>query len=93
MTRVSEGLEAVRVDISPTALMGARERAEEVITETGRWLANIGMNNGTDLTAHAMRGWCRISLIEIAFIESGLPCGTASPSPSTARQSRSRPVS
>jgi hypothetical protein len=66
---------------------------EELITETGRWLANIGMDSGTDLTAYAMRGGCRISLIETAFIESGSPGGTASPSPSTARQSCSRPVS
>ncbi len=29
---------------------------EDVIAETGRWPANIRMDNGPELTAHAMRG-------------------------------------
>lgn len=46
---------------------------EAVITETGRWPAHIRMDNGTELTAHAMRDWCRLSRIETAFIEPGAP--------------------
>ena len=46
---------------------------ESVIAETGRWPANIRMDNGTELTAHAMRDWCRLSGIETAFIEPGSP--------------------
>jgi transposase InsO family protein len=46
---------------------------EEVIAETGRWPANIRMDNGTEFTAHAMRDWCRLSRIETAFIEPGSP--------------------
>ncbi len=30
---------------------------EDLITDTGRWLADIGLDNGHQLTAHAMRGW------------------------------------
>ncbi len=41
---------------------GTRVVLEELITGTGRWWANVGMDNGTDLTAHAMRGWRRVSL-------------------------------
>ena len=44
---------------------------ESVSAETGRWPANIRMDNGTELTAHAMRDWCRLSGIETAFIEPG----------------------
>jgi hypothetical protein len=36
--------------------------SEELITEPRRRLANIGMDKGTQLTAHAMRGSRRISL-------------------------------
>ena len=46
---------------------------ETVIAETGRWPANIRMDNGTELTAHAMRDWCWLSGIETAFIEPGSP--------------------
>jgi len=46
---------------------------EEVIAESGRWPANIRMDNGTELTAHAMRDWCRLSRIQTAFIEPGAP--------------------
>lgn len=46
---------------------------EEVIAETGRWPANIRMDNGTELTVHAMRDWCRLSRIDTAFIEPGAP--------------------
>ena len=67
---------------------------EEVITEIGRWWANVGMDNGTDLTAHAMRDWCRVSLFETAFIEPGLPAGTRfSESFNGSFQSPTRPVS
>lgn len=46
---------------------------EEVIAETGRWPANIRMDNGPELTAHAMQDWCRFSRIATAFIEPGSP--------------------
>ena len=46
---------------------------ERVIAETGRWPTNIRMDNGTELTAHAMRDWCRLSQIQTAFIEPGSP--------------------
>jgi putative transposase len=46
---------------------------EEVIATTGRWPANIRMDNGTELTAHAMADWCRLSRIDTAFIEPGSP--------------------
>jgi len=46
---------------------------EDVIAETGRWPANIRMDNGTELTAHAMRNWCAQARIGTAFIEPGSP--------------------
>ncbi len=46
---------------------------EEVIAETGRWPANIRMDNGTELTAHAMIDWCRLSRVATAFIDPGSP--------------------
>ena len=46
---------------------------EEVIAETGRWPANIRMDNGTELTAQARRDWRRLSRIETAFVEPGCP--------------------
>jgi len=46
---------------------------EEVVAETGRWPANIRMDNGPELTAHAMADWCRLSRIDTAFIEPGSP--------------------
>jgi len=46
---------------------------EEVIAETGRWPANIRMDNGTELTAHAMIDWCRLSRVDTAFIDPGSP--------------------
>ena len=46
---------------------------EEVIATTGSWPANIRMDNGTELTAHAMADWCHLSRIDTAFIEPGSP--------------------
>ena len=46
---------------------------ESVIAETGRRPANIRMDNGTELTAQAMRDWCRLSGIQTAFIAPGSP--------------------
>ncbi len=46
---------------------------EEVIAETGRWPANIRMDNGTELTADAMIEWCRLSRIDTAFIDPASP--------------------
>lgn len=46
---------------------------EDVIAATGRWPANIRMDNGTELTAHAMRDWCALAQIGTAYIEPGSP--------------------
>ena len=46
---------------------------EEVIADTGRWPANIRMDNGTELTAHAMIDWCRLSRVATAFIDPASP--------------------
>jgi putative transposase len=46
---------------------------EEVIAGTGRWPANIRMDNGTELTAEAMIEWCRLSRIDTAFIDPASP--------------------
>jgi putative transposase len=35
--------------------------------------ANVRCDNGPELTAHALRDWCRYSRIETAFIEPGAP--------------------
>lgn len=46
---------------------------EDVIAATGRWPANIRMDNGTELTADAMIEWCRLSRIDTAFIDPASP--------------------
>lgn len=46
---------------------------EEVIAVTGRSPVSMRMDNGTELTAHAMRDSCRLSRIGTAFIEPGSP--------------------
>jgi transposase InsO family protein len=46
---------------------------DTIITETRRKPQNLRMDNGPELTAAAMRDWCRFSDVHIAFIESGSP--------------------
>lgn len=63
---------AVRVFRSCTAdaLVGV---LEEVIAATGRMPRHIRMDNGTEMTAHAMRDWCRFTGVDAAFIDPGAP--------------------
>lgn len=46
---------------------------DKVIAETGRRPAHLRMDNGPELTAAAMRDWCRFSQVDTAFIEPGSP--------------------
>lgn len=46
---------------------------DKLIDETGRWPANLRMDNGPELTAVAMRDWCRFAGVATAFIEPGSP--------------------
>lgn len=46
---------------------------DKIIAETGRRPANLRMDNGPELTAAAMRDWCRFSGTDTAFIEPGSP--------------------
>ena len=46
---------------------------DKVIAATGRRPAHLRMDNGLELTAAAMRDWCRFSEVATAFIEPGSP--------------------
>lgn len=46
---------------------------DKIIAETGRRPVNLRMDNGPELTATAMRDWCRFGDIATAFIEPGSP--------------------
>jgi transposase InsO family protein len=46
---------------------------DKVIAETGRRPEHLRMDNGPELTAAAMRDWCRFADIATAFIEPGAP--------------------
>jgi transposase InsO family protein len=46
---------------------------DKVIAETGRRPVNLRMDNGPELTAAAMRDWCRFAGTATAFIEPGSP--------------------
>jgi putative transposase len=46
---------------------------DKIIAETGRRPANLRMDNGPELTAAAMRDWCRFTDVATAFIEPGSP--------------------
>jgi putative transposase len=46
---------------------------DKVIAETGRRPVNLRMDNGPELTAAAMRDWCRFGGTTTAFIEPGSP--------------------
>lgn len=46
---------------------------DKVLAETGRHPAHLRMDNGPELTAAAMRDWCRFSAVGTAFIEPGSP--------------------
>ncbi|MEV4315318.1 IS3 family transposase [Actinocrispum sp. NPDC049592] len=46
---------------------------DKIVAETGRRPVNLRMDNGPELTAAAMRDWCRFSDVAPAFIEPGSP--------------------
>ncbi len=46
---------------------------DEIIATTGRKPAHIRMDNGTEMTAHAMRDWCRFTGVGAAFIDPASP--------------------
>lgn len=46
---------------------------DKVIAETGRQPEHLRMDNGPELTAAAMRDWCRFAAVQTAFIEPGAP--------------------
>jgi putative transposase len=46
---------------------------ERLVTERGRPPKHVRCNNGTELTANVIRGWCRFSKAGSAYIEPGTP--------------------
>lgn len=46
---------------------------DEVIAATGRKPEHIRMDNGTEMTAHAMTDWCRFTGVDAAFIDPASP--------------------
>jgi len=62
---------AIRVDRSITAQQTVSV-LEAIVAERGA-PANIRCDNGTELTAHALRDWCIRSTVSIRYIEPGAP--------------------
>lgn len=46
---------------------------DEIIAVTKRWPEHIRMDNGTEMTAHAMTDWCRFTGVDAAFVDPGSP--------------------
>jgi putative transposase len=46
---------------------------EQIVASTGRSPAYIRMDNGPEMTAHALRDWCRFSRTGTSYIEPGHP--------------------
>ena len=46
---------------------------EGIVETTGRTPEHLRMDNGTELTAHALRDWCRFSTTAASYIEPGHP--------------------
>jgi len=46
---------------------------DDIITTTGRTPAHIRMDNGTEMTAHAMTDWCRFTGVDPSFIDPASP--------------------
>ncbi len=46
---------------------------DEIIAATGRKPEHIRMDNGTEMTAHAMTDWCRFTGVDAPFIDPGPP--------------------
>ncbi|WP_412778669.1 IS3 family transposase [Rhodococcus qingshengii] len=49
------------------------QELDRIIARTGRRPAHIRMDNGTEMTAHAMRDWCRFTGVDASFIDPGSP--------------------
>ncbi|MEU6587253.1 IS3 family transposase [Nocardia sp. NPDC046763] len=49
------------------------EVLDEIIATTGRRPVHIRMDNGTEMTAHAMTDWCRFAGVDASFIDPGSP--------------------
>jgi hypothetical protein len=63
---------AIRVDRSITADHTVTV-LEEIVASTGRSPAYIRMDNGPEMTAHALRDWCRYACTDTSYIEPGHP--------------------
>ena len=63
---------AIRVERSITADHTVAV-LEEIVARTGRSPAFVRMDNGPELTAHAIRDWCRYSCTDTTYIEPGHP--------------------
>jgi transposase InsO family protein len=63
---------AIRVDRSMTA-DGTVAVLERIVAGTGRSPAYIRMDNGPEMTAHALRDWCRFSRTDTSHIKRGHP--------------------
>ena len=46
---------------------------DDIITSTGRTPTHIRMDNGTEMTAHAMTDWCRFTGVDPSFIDPASP--------------------
>jgi transposase InsO family protein len=46
---------------------------DELVRTLGRRPEHIRMDNGTELTAHALRDWCRFNTVDPAYIDPGSP--------------------
>lgn len=46
---------------------------DTIVANTGRCPQHLRMDNGPELTANAMRDWCRFAAVATAFIEPGAP--------------------
>ncbi len=63
---------AIRVERSITA-DDTVAVLEEIVARTGRSPAFVRMDNGPEMTAHAIRDWCRYSRTDTTYIEPGHP--------------------
>jgi len=46
---------------------------DDIVASTGRSPAHIRMDNGTEMTAHAMTDWCRFTGVDPSFIDPASP--------------------
>ena len=46
---------------------------EQIVARTGRSPAFVRMDNGPEMTAHALRDWCRFQRTDTSYIEPGHP--------------------